>query len=83
MCNVFNINVVSEVTPASFIREGPPCPCEVKKYVCDPELIPSPDRSCFCKARGRESRQSTFKGELQAYISLEECVLSNVSCERL
>ena len=37
-----------EVIP---VRGGPPCPCVAKKYVCDPELIPSPDRSWLCKAR--------------------------------
>ena len=30
---------------------GPAAPCVVKKYVCDPELIPSSDRSWLCKAR--------------------------------
>ena len=45
---VFHFRVVSEVAPAlswSVIWGGPPCPCVVKNYVCDSELIPSPDRS--------------------------------------
>ena len=32
-------------------RGGAPCPSVVKKYICDPELIPSPDRSWLCRAR--------------------------------
>ena len=43
VCIVFHVCVVSEVVPAlssSLIRGGPPCPCVVKKYVYDPELIP-------------------------------------------
>ena len=38
-----------------------------KKYACDPELIPSPDRSWLCKLRPRrrESRKSTYKGEVR------------------
>ena len=56
VCIVFNVLVVSEVAPAfnwSLIRGGSPCSCVIKRvgYVCDPKLIPSPDRSRLCKAR--------------------------------
>ena len=30
----------------------PPCPCVVKKYVCDPELTPSPDILRLYKSPG-------------------------------
>ena len=36
-----------------------------KKDVCDPELIPSPNRSWLCKARCRESCKGTYKGEVK------------------
>ena len=54
VCIVFQACVVSEVAPAlswSLIRGNPPCPSVVKKYVCDSELFPSPDRSWLRKAR--------------------------------
>ena len=53
-CIVFHVSVDSEVAPelsSSLIRGGPICPCVVKKYLCDPNLIPSPDRSWLCHAR--------------------------------
>ena len=53
VCIVFHVRVVSEVAPElswSLIRGSPPCPYVVKKVSCDPELIPSPDRSWLCKA---------------------------------
>ena len=54
VCIVFNVRVVSEVAPAlswSLIRGSSPCPCVIKKVLCDPKLIPSPDRAWLCKAR--------------------------------
>ena len=39
VCTVFRVCAVSEVAPAlgwSLIRGGPPCPCVVKKVLCDP-----------------------------------------------
>ena len=53
VCIVFNVRVISEVAPAlsgSLIWGGPPWFCLVKKYVCDPQIIHSPDRSWLCKA---------------------------------
>ena len=44
---------------------GPPCPCMVKK-VCEPELIPSPDRSRLFKARvACVLRKGTYKGKVK------------------
>ena len=61
VCVVFHVCVVSEVAPAlsiSFIRGDPPSPGVVKKYVCDPEFIPTPDRSWLCKATTPNIRTS-------------------------
>ena len=61
VCIVFNVHLVSEVAPAliwSFIRGRPTCPCVVKKYVCDPKLFPSPDRSW-------SAHKCTYKGKVK------------------
>ena len=50
----YHVRVVSEVATAlrwSLIREALHVLVWSKIYVCDPELIPSPDRSWLCKAR--------------------------------
>ena len=45
--------------------------CVVKKEVCDPELILSPDRSCLCKVRVACVRKSTYKGEVKTTVMSE------------
>ena len=51
---VFHVRVVSEVDPAlswSLPEEGLHVLVWSKKYLCNPEIIPSPDRSWLCEAR--------------------------------
>ena len=43
----------------------PPCLFVVKKYVCDPEVIPSPDSCGFVRPGWHESRKSICKGDVK------------------
>ena len=43
-----------------------------KKYVRDSEIVPSPDRSWFCKDRRREIRKSVYKGEVKLWQWMNE-----------
>ena len=68
MCIVFNVRIVLEV-PRHWAEHSSLEVLHVlawaKKYVCDPKLIPSPDRSLLCKARERKSCKCTYKGEVK------------------